>query len=176
MEALELADGPGGWLQATARGEDDVHFWVHLDEDEGGLWVPTGALVVLGLTPARLRSLPLNRVLLAVNASGELRRQLADRVDEEVPELGSDGFLSAFSGYLHPEPEVVLERPASHRLPEEFYDEVAKAYTTATALGLRPRTAIARAAGVSTDVAGRWVREARKLKKLPETTSGKVRA
>jgi hypothetical protein len=39
---------------------------------------------------------------------------------------------------------------------------------------LNPRSAIAEAAKVSTDVAGRWVREARKRGFLPATDPGKV--
>jgi hypothetical protein len=62
----------------------------------------------------------------------------------------------------------------SGRLPVgEFYAAVADRYRDAAARGLSPRTAIATAADVSTDVAGRWVREARKRGLLPATDPGK---
>jgi hypothetical protein len=86
-------------------------------------------------------------------------------------------FLKAFTGYGHwPEPAIVLDRPAGRRLDDDWYAKVAEAYRLAAARGLKPRTAIAEAASVSTDVAGRWVYEARKRGLLPKTQPGRVTA
>jgi len=67
-----------------------------------------------------------------------------------------------------------LKRPAGRNLPDEFYATVAERYRDAAGRGLSPRAAIAEAAGVSADVAGRWVRQARKRGYLPPTEPGKV--
>jgi len=177
-EELELMDGPGGWVEVNLHHEDLVltEFFVRLRRRADGEWVPHGAIYVPGLRPDAMRSLPLSRVLLAVGADASLRRDLEARMDHDVAELGTNEFHEQFTGFVHPEPPLRLERPRGRALPDDFYGEVADAYRAATARGLRPRTAIAQAANVSTDVAGRWVREARKRELLPPTSPGRVRA
>jgi hypothetical protein len=174
--ALELQDGPGGWVEAVlSMGPEFGSFYVRLQRTEHGEWTPQGTLYVAGL-PESLRDLPLHRVLLAVAASESLHAALARRLDEEVPEPGSHEFEAAFTSWVHDEPPLVLERPKGRALPDDFFTKVAETYRTAMMRGLPPRTAVAEAAGVSTDVAGRWVREARRRKFLPETQPGKVKA
>jgi hypothetical protein len=176
---LDLLDGPGGWVQATVRreGELGVDFYcVRLWQDEEGNWSPQGALYVPGVTPETLRAVPLNRIVLAVNATEALRADLARRLNETAPDVGTKEFWAAFTGFIHDEPPLKLERPKGRRLSDEFFAQVAETYRGAMMRGLPPRTAIAEAAGTSTDVAGRWVREARKRNLLPPTRQGKVRA
>ena len=110
---------------------------------------------------------------MAVAASEGLRERLVAGLDKEAPEPGPE-LLKALSGFVHPE-FPPLERPEGRNLPDEFYATVADRYRDAAARGLNPRSAIAEAAEVSTDVAGRWVREARKRGFLPATEPGKVK-
>lgn len=141
-----------------------------------GEWAPQGSLYVPGLTSERLRTLPLVRILLAVAADEALQNELVARLDDDVPEAGATNeFHKVFTNWSHAEP-LTLERPGGRKLSDDFYARVADVYRAATVRGLRPRTAIAEAAGVSSEVAGRWVREARKRDLLPETTPGRVRA
>ena len=69
-----------------------------------------------------------------------------------------------------------VKRPAGRNLSDEFYATVGEAYRVAVERGEAPRTTIAESAGVSTEVAGRWVRQARKRGYLPATEPGKVSA
>jgi hypothetical protein len=172
---LEFTVGPGGWLQAVKLRDDAIEsiYAIRLTQDRNGEWQPEGSFHVVPVSPENLRALPLRRILVAVAASEGLRTQLAARVDENVPEVGSIEFHQALSGFVVPEPPPLV-RPAGRNLPDEFYAAVADRYRDAAARGLNPRTAIAEAADVSADVAGRWVREARKRGLLPPTKTGKV--
>lgn len=178
---LELQAGPAGWVAAFVLrdgGLAEVVFLRLAPGGDDGIWAPEGTLYVPSLTPEKLRTIPLRRILAAVAASEALRNDLGARLDEPTPEPGPAGFLEPFSGLVHPEPPPlgVLKRPPGRRLTDDFYAAVAEKYRTATTRGLNPRAAIAEAAGTSTDVAGRWVREARKRRYLPPTTPGKVKA
>jgi hypothetical protein len=172
---LEFTVGPGGWLQAmifAGDGQLESVVAVRL-ERVGGEWLPDGALYVLPLEPEVLRVLPLRRIVAAVAASEPLQQALAARIDEEVPVVGSVKFRQKLSGYSHPELPR-LTRPAGRNLSDDFYAAVADRYREAVGRGLNPRSAIAAAADVSNDVAGRWVREARKRGLLAATEPGKV--
>jgi hypothetical protein len=175
--SLEFAVGPGGWLQVVFRPEDGSaeRLYVRLWRDGDGHWHPQGTLYG-GVTPEALPKIPLRRILLAVAASQSLRDKLAARLDDSAPEPGeTNEFLSAFDGFVVPEP-VKIKRPAGRSLSDEFYARVAEAYRAALENGLGPRTTISESAGVSNEVAGRWVRQARKRGFLPETEPGKVSA
>jgi len=174
---LEFQDGPGGWVEADVIGEGEyAPFFVRFRLDKQGGWAPDGALYVPGLSPETLRAIPLKRILLAVGASESLRAALQRRLTETVPEVGTVEFHRAFTSWVHEEPPLRLQRPKGRALPDEFFAKVAETYRAATIRGWPPRTAVAEAAGVSTDVAGRWVREARKREYLPATEQGKVTA
>jgi hypothetical protein len=176
---LDLQDGPGGWVEANVfeeGGGDFKPFYVRFRPDRSDGWSPHGTLYVPGLSPETLRAVPLKRIALAVEASKSLRDALARRCREHVPEVGTPEFYDVFTGWVHDEPPLTLERPKGRALPDEFFAKVAETYRAATIRGRPPRTAVAEAAGVSTDVAGRWVREARKRKYLPGTEQGKVTA
>jgi hypothetical protein len=174
---LEFTVGPGGWLQAVARRGDgplEAVFALRLRRDAEGAWEPEGSFYVMPVTAENIRAIPLRRILVAVAASEALQARLAARLGEKVPEVGSIDFHKSLSGFVLPElPPLV--RPAGRNLSDEFYAAVADRYRDAAARALNPRTAIAEAAGVSTDVAGRWVREARKRDLLPPTRTGKVK-
>jgi hypothetical protein len=175
MTELALMEGPGGWIEATLPLADGSvsRSWVCFVTDDGGRWQPAG-LFMLSPTPESVRAIPLHRVVVAVNADDALRSALADKLEQPVPPLGSANFLKAFSGFHRRAPRFVLERPPGHRLSDDFYRAVARAYRDAAARGLSPRAAIADDADVSTDVAGRWVYEARKRGFLPATEPGRI--
>jgi hypothetical protein len=175
---LELQAGPGGWLTATFSGGGE--FWnvyLRLRRTDDGSWAPDGTLYAPPLSPETLRTIPLRRILLAVAASDAARNDLENKLGEPVPEPGSTEFHSELdTAWVHPEPLPKLKRPQGRRLPDEFYAAVADLYREAAARGLNPRTTVAEQAGISTEVAGRWVREARKRGQLPPTAPGKAKA
>jgi hypothetical protein len=176
---LELQNGPGGWVEAFVfeeGGADYKPFYVRFRPDISERWSPHGTLHVPGLSPETFRAVPLKRIALAVEASAMLREALARRLHETVPEVGTLEFYETFTGWVHEEPPLTLERPKGRALPDEFFAKVAETYRAATIRGWPPRTAVAEAAGVSTDVAGRWVRVARDRGYLPATKQGKVTA
>jgi hypothetical protein len=179
---IDFNIGPGGWVQAFGRPELDRPLephetvWIRLRSTGAGTWEPTGELYLPGITPEGLRLVPLRRILLAIGADPVLRTRLAARYEEPIPAVGSIEFLGSFNGYVRAECALQLERPRGRYLSHEFYASVAETYRGAVERGLKPRKAIADAAGVSNEVAGKWVREARKRDLLPPTAPGKVSA
>jgi len=168
---MELKAGPAGWV--LAQGDTLDACWIRF-VPVGEDWQPT-TLFHWPLTAELVRRFPLHRIEIAVNADDRLSAALAARYDEPIDEPGTERFVTAFTGYGHvPEPEITLKRPSGRRLPDEWYAQVAVAYTMASARSLKPRKAIAEAAGVSLDVAGRWIYEARKRGLLPATRPGRV--
>jgi hypothetical protein len=168
---IHLIPGPAGWVQArftTADGRRRV--FVRCEPDAAGRWQPA-ELSVPHPTPGLLRELPFHRIAAAVNANEAVTAELGKRLAEEPEE----GFRAAF-GEARPvrTPLAPLKRPPGRRLDDNFYARVALVYKQAVGRGVKPRLAIAEQAGVSTDVAGRWVREARKRHLIPKTTPCKV--
>jgi hypothetical protein len=174
---LEFIPGPAGWLDCTWHDERlNGHAWVHFQRTDEGRWHADG-LFCTSPTPETVRALPLHRIEVAANAGGPISEQLAARLDEPNPVIGSREFYEAFTGWVQPEPEPVeLERPAGRRLDDDWYAKVAGAYVAAKDRGLKPRTAIAEGAGVSPELAGRWIYQARKRGHLPPTRPGRVSA
>jgi hypothetical protein len=150
---------------------------LRLRPDKKGRWEFEGTLFLTGLTPESIRTVPLRRILLAVEASESLRDKLALRLKEPAPNPGTIEFMQSGSGFLVPEPvppPVKIKRPKGRNLSDEFYATVGEAYRVAVERMENPRTTIAESAGVSNEVAGRWVRQARKRGYLPATEPGKV--
>jgi hypothetical protein len=174
---LEFMPGPAGWLECSwwRDGEEALHAWVNFRRAANG-HLKAIALFCLEPTSAALRSLPLHRIEVAANAGGSISEQLAARLGEPSPAIGSAEFHEAFDGWVQPEPPLELKRPPGRRLDDDWYAKVGTTYVAAKDQGLKPRTAIAELAGVSTDVAGRWIYEARKRGHLPPTRPGRVSA
>jgi hypothetical protein len=176
---LDLQAGPGGWGKfiISSGGEfwEGYLRWRRTDE---GTWVPDGTLYAPPLSPEKLRAIPLRRILLAAEASGTFRSDLERKLDERAPEPGPELRAALETGWVHDEPKPLpkLKRPRGRRLTDDFYAAVADLYREAAARGLNPRTTVAEQAGTSTEVAGRWVREARKRGQLPPTAPGKAKA
>jgi hypothetical protein len=174
-DELSIKPGPRGWVMASGSILSGTCFIQFFSTDEG--WQAVTLHPIGGLTPEFVRTVPINRIQIAVNASEWVTAQLALQLADSIEPPPSEGFLRAMSGFGHaPEPPISLKRPAGKRLSDAWYGEVARAYKAAAARGLKPRTTIAHEAGVSLDVAGRWIYQARKRGHLPPTQPGKVNA
>ena len=170
---LDLRPGPDGWVMVNDP--KGTSTWICFRRNESGRWAAI-AVFQLGPTIDRLRNIPLHRVEVAVNASDDISAELDARLDESVA-IGTAEFHKAFTGFMKPVgrlPKLRLKRPAGRLLEDSFYAEVAETYRAAAARGMKPRSAIAEAADVSLDVAGRWVHEARKRGYLPAGQQGRV--
>jgi hypothetical protein len=163
---IRLIPGPAGWVQARFYvGEHVRRVFVRFEPDAAGRW--KAAEWRIPHPPPE--PLPWRRIVKAVDASDFSARLFARFQEEAEP-----GFVGAF-GEARPFGKLLeLKRPAGRRLDGSFYAQVAMLYRQAVGRGLNPRQTIAEQAGVSTDVAGRWIYEARKRKLIPKTTPGKV--
>jgi hypothetical protein len=177
---LSLAVGDGGWVQArfTSRDlpEQTVYVRFSIADDR---W----QAVELRLDkPSQqvLRAIPLSRIVHAVNAS-ERGRAVAGPVvvglaigheNPSPPDL-REHFKNKRRRMVSP---VRLERPTTRRLGDNFYQDVARAYTTAVEGGRNPRKALAEASSTPADTVARWIREARRRRYLPPAEPGKVSA
>jgi hypothetical protein len=133
-------------------------------------------LRVTGESVRSHRDLPLSRVENAVNADASLRYDLTLDMDKD-PEADIPRFFSMKKAIKRGmTPPVRLERPASRRLDDDFYKQVAAAYTDAVAAGLNPRKTLAADSATPADTVARWVRIARKRRYLPEAQPGRVSA
>jgi hypothetical protein len=171
---LTLLVGPGGWLQAdvTDATQRLGQAFIRFTRDNGHRWQPI-ARFELSPTDASARAVSLRRVTLAANANDAVSNALASRLNEHVEPLGTAGFLLSFSDYAKSE-RVSLKRPPGRRLDNDWYANVAAVYRDAVARGENPRSAIMDAAGVSSDLAGRWVYQARQRGLLAKTNPGQV--
>jgi hypothetical protein len=169
---LHLIPGPSGWVQARFFDKKSAYrrLFVRFEPDAGGRWA-AAEWRIPGYPDDVLRQVPYNRIRKAVDADERIRDELARRISE-LPEPGFDG---AFGEPERSKP-IRLVRPKGRRLDDSFYQQVAVTYRQAIGRGLNPRQAIAEAATVSPDVAGRWIYEARKRDLIPKTTPGKVTA
>ncbi len=109
-------------------------------------------------TNALLRDVPLARIEAAANADERIRRWVADGVRAKA------------------QPRQKLKRPASRRLDEQFYGEVAVAYIDAVVYGLSPAKTLAEDSDTPQGTVNRWIAKARELGHLPPAEPGKVSA
>lgn len=166
-DEIHLIAGPAGWVQARfGEGRTRRRAFVRFEPDTNGRWNAAEWSIPAYPTDV-LRRVPYHRIVAGVRADERLQHELAARLTDE-PE---PGFRGAFGQPRRREP-ITLERPRSHRLDDNFYERVSVAYRQALGRGLRPRQAIAKAANVSPDVAGRWIYEARRRRLLPKTRPG----
>jgi hypothetical protein len=168
---IRLMPGPSGWVQARFNMQNKLsRVFVRFEPDAKGRWHAV-EWSLPGYPPDELRRIPFHRIALAVAADEQVTDKLAARFEEEA-ELG---FRNAY-GEAQRRAPLILRRPPGRRLDDSFYQQVGLVYRQAIGRGHKPRQAIASAAGVSADVAGRWIYEARKRGLIPKTKPGKVTA
>jgi hypothetical protein len=143
--------------------------FVRFQPDAKGRWKPAEWRIP-GYPAEILRQVPHQRIARAVQANEQVKQALATRLAEPAEE----GFAHAFGVAVRDRP-IVISRPKGRNLDDNFYAHVGHVYRQAVGSGLKnPRQAIAEAARVSPDTAGRWIYEARKRHFIPKTTPGKV--
>ncbi|SRR6266511_2424985 len=177
---LSLAVGNGGWVRAqfTLRDLPKQTVYVRF-APVGDRW----RAVELRLdNPSQelLRAIPLSRIEHAVNASergyavaGPVVFGLAVGHENPSPADLRAHFKDKRRRIVSP---VKLERPTTRRLTDDFYKDVARAYTAAVEAGRNPRKALAEASATPADTVARWIRETRRRGYLPPAEPGKVSA
>jgi hypothetical protein len=169
-DEIRLTPGDGGWVRARFKPrelpEQTAYVRFTLDDTR---WRAT-ELWLRDPSPALLRALPLNRIVHAVNAreNGQIAFGLAAGYQNPSP-VDLPAHFKDKRRRIVQQP-LKLERPAGRKLDDSFYEQVGSVYRQALGRGLKPRRAVAEAAGVSPDVAGRWIYEARK--RIPKTSPG----
>lgn len=117
----------------------------------------------------------MHRIELAFNAltdaNAELREDFQAKLDVELTADLDTTFRDAYRPRLR---RKKLKRPATRKLPDEFFREVAVAYRSAAIGGLNPVMTIAEEAGVPHSTAARWVALTRERGYLPPPERGRV--
>jgi hypothetical protein len=105
-----------------------------------------------------------------------LKRVVITGDDLTAADLRSIKWGTLLASYSVPAAPAVapVKRPKTKNLDDDFYSRVAGVYRWAVASCLKPRVEISRQAEVSTDVAGRWIYEARRRGLLAPTSPGRV--
>ena len=178
---LKIAPGPGGWVHVDWG---DGNAWVRFGLDGNNRLTRISELHVLEPTAESLRRIPLGRIQTAVTAQvgsggmgGVVQLPLALMFKQEPP----PGLLSTppdkFGEFVEKEkPRYRLKRPATRRLNDTFFENVARAYRDAVVRGLNPRQTLAADTGKAPDTIAGWVQEARRRGHLPPAQPGKVSA
>ena len=171
---MELTFTPavGGWLHADWG---DGNVWIRLAMDRHNKLTRISEIHLMDPTPERLRRVPLKRIHAAatMRGAGLLQLMLAAGINETPP---PDMFNKPVKGGQKLERRFRLQRPAGKLLDDSFYRDVAHAYQSAIAFGLRPRKAIVADTGAADATVAGWVLEARKRGHLPKGQAGKVTA
>jgi hypothetical protein len=170
---LSLAVGDGGWVRAALAPRDLPPQTVYVRFTPKGerwhateLWLPKPTQDVL-------RTIPLSRIENAVNASGYIAFGLVAGHENPSPADLAAHFRNKKRRIAQ---RVKLERPATRRLSNDFYENVGRAYRSAVAAGRNPRKTLAEDSGTPADTVARWVLEARRRGYLPPAEPGKVSA
>jgi hypothetical protein len=160
---------------------------VFVDWGSGGAWIRFGLdehnklariteVHVSGEpTAEKLRRIPLGRIAAAVRADAAVQVPLAIGLNGELP----PEFLSApperFGELVEKhKPRYRLKRPASRRLEDAFFENVARAYRDALIRGLSPRQTLAADTGAARDTVAGWILQSRRRGYLPPAQSGKA--
>ena len=178
MPKLEI--GPDGWCRYL----DDrpspsvwVQFGLAGDRLEVKAVHVSASTAVTGTT---LRALPLAQIEVLANS-----RAQAELIRTSLETSGGDAFpdvetwwrewtrtqLTASGGIVQPAPSVggfgrvinpAVERPSTRKLPDEFYEQVARVYTEFASICRNPAGRIAEANKVESTTVHRWLKEARR--------------
>lgn len=179
--------GAGGWV-TVYDSERGVRAYVRFDLAPDGHLYPTHMIVqahdadgiVRELRGVDLRSFPL--AVIEAEANGPARSTILKRIDRDVKVR----FVEAGSRWQRKTPGRMVEVevgpgdvrelkiPTTRPYPDEFYSEVADAYTATAAQSRRPAADIAAAAGVPVKTVHSWIAEARRRGHLPPGRPGKA--
>jgi hypothetical protein len=172
MKEFELTPAKGGWLWADWG---DGAAWVRFAKDRRGRLARIAELHELEPTAETLRRVPLARIQAAatMRGAGLVQLLLAAGLDEE-PEPGMLGRPGRKGQGQRLERRYRLRRPPGRRLDDGFYRDVAHAYDSAVAFGLRPRQAIVADTGAADATVAGWVLEARRRGYLLPAEPGRV--
>jgi len=180
VRLMTMAHGPAGWVEVRWHLNDrELAGYIRLAFDRTHGRYVAAELRLLDPTPEALRSLPLVKIIDAVNASDNIAVHVAQHLRDPAPKDLVRYFEKARSGtgpVLPLEREFRLSRPSGRRLPDDFYEQVARAYTEAVAYGLNPRKTLAADSGTPADTVARWISEARKRGYLPPGQPGRITA
>lgn len=172
---LVINPGWGGWAEVTWSGGKGatVIAYVRFEEDEQLLMRVYG-LYMTAPWVHLYRELPLGRIENAVNANASVRWALHEDIEKDPgPDLVQFFAIKAAID-KGMSPRYRLKRPTSRRLGDEFFVQVAQAYTDAVAFGLNPRKTLATDSDTPADTVARWIRETRRRGLLPPASPGKV--
>jgi len=177
---ISMLHGPAGWAEVRWQLDHrELTGYIRLAFDKlEGRYV-AAELRLFDPTPETLRSLPLLKIIDAINASDIVALSVAQHLRKPPPKDLVRYFEKARSGtgpVLPLEREFRLSRPSGRRLPDSFYEQVARAYTEAVAYGLNPRKTLATDSGTPADTVARWISEARKRGHLPPGQPGRITA
>lgn len=172
-QPLVIVAGDGGWAELEWRGI--VAYVRFVIDDERRRTLRIAELLVLEPWVRRHRDVPLSRIENAVHADAIVRSDLDKNLG--VP-LSRDDLETFFqmkeSIAAGMSPRQKLKRPTTRRLGDDFYAEVARAYTDAVAFGLNPRKTLAEDADAPADTVARWIMKARKKGYLSAGEPGKA--
>jgi hypothetical protein len=167
MDELRLSPDAGGWVHADwVTG----HCWVRFAPDADGKL----ALSALHTTePRALRAIPLGRIVAAVEmrGAGAIVLALAIQMNEQMP---LERLSDRPEGGAYIERRYVLAWKNGQRLDDAFYRNVAHAYQSCVALGLRPNRTIADDVGAAIATVTGWIAEARRRQHLPAAVHGRA--
>ena len=180
----------GGWL-CVRSGSPSIEARLRVEERANGrlaiveMWLCDPQ----GISGAALRDLPLGRWEASLNAPGtaeEVRGQLQAQAtsgtdaiaklwdklpaapDQPAEYLTDDGLHlvtrveASFPATWHTEPTLALEIAPGHKHPDDFYKQVATAYSWLAGRSRRPAEELAQVNGVPKTTIHRWVKEARR--------------
>jgi hypothetical protein len=171
---LHLEAGPAGWVtvywRRGARSREQTARLRFQQLKKTGWWRPV-ELHTLTPTQEHLRDIPLRKIELAVNANSVVTEALVDWLDRKSPV----DFPGSIETTLEKVPRTPLRRPASRKLDDDFYREVAFAYRDAVRRGLQPGKTIAADTKAPASTVNRWIGGARERGFLPPTEPGRVK-
>jgi hypothetical protein len=149
--------------------------WIRFGRDNENKLSRIAELHVSEPTAEKLRGIPLSRISAAVRADAAVQVPLAIGLNEELP----PEFLSAapekFAELVKKhKPRYRLKRPATRRLDDSFFENVARAYRDALIRGLTPRQTLAADTGAARDTVAGWILESRRRGHLPPAQPGKA--
>jgi len=166
---------PSGELQWQHRVDRDGLVHLRWSSDNGANWeratVRTktvgGRLTITELRLPDPTTTSIRRLRFGA-LEGYLRQQLTPRRDVRIEGVTARAHAGGKAG------RVVLSRPDTFRLGDDFYRLFAVAYRDAVARGLAPRPTLASDAGVSQAAIARWAKEAKRKGYLTSAGAGKA--